>query len=272
MTIDSLVINNIQFDTLQEIIPSNPVEAYMISLDDNVYNEGIKKIKLDIPIKKFDAVRGSTLIEYAKNTKNVSIRGQTALSSKYRDSSCDLTNVNSIGCYLSHVTLWYKIITDNLKGMYIFETDANCLKELDITEFLKTDGDILLFGCWLVGDSFFELTNYKRPIGLSKLNQSFYQTHAYYITYKGALNALKYVFPIEAQIDSYMSYLLKLNIINIYSYYPNVCIQSYHGSTIQSKPVKHYVDSILTTFVISMFFIIIIIVLSVMYVKKPKCF
>ncbi len=268
MSIDSFIVNSLQFDSLQNNIPSNPADAYMISLNDTVYNQGIKRITLNTPIKKFDAIVGSTLTNYAKNVKNVSIRAQATLSSKYRDSNYDLAALNSIGCYLSHISLWYKVITENLKGMYIFETDAYCLSTLDVTDFLKTDGDILLFGSRLIGDSFFVPGNYGRQYGLTHVKQHFYGLHAYYITYKGALKAIKTVFPIEAQVDAYLSYLSKLNLLIIYGYYPVICDQLGHISTVQSKPVKHYVDSILVSFGIAFFLIIIIIILIIMYSKK----
>jgi len=270
MSIDSLTVNSIQFDSLMTGVPPNPPDAYMICLDDVVYASGIQRITLSIPIKKFDAVIGSTLTDYATNIKNVSIRAQAILASKYRDSNYDLTTLNSIGCYLSHISLWYKVITDGLKGMYIFESDAYCLSPLDTTEFLTTDGDILLFGSRLVGDSFFTPGNFGRTYGLTKVTQHFYGTHAYYITYKGALKALRYTFPIEAQIDAYLSYLTKLNMLNIYSYYPTVCNQSIHLSSLQTKPVKHYVDSILMATGIVFFFVIVIVVLIVVYLKKKN--
>ncbi len=246
----------------------NNADAYMISLDDVVYNEGIKRISLSIPIKKFDAIRGDSLIDYVNNIKNVSIRAQSALTFDYRDSNYDLTTLNSIGCYLSHVELWNKIVTEKLNGMYIFESDAYCLSSIenvenvDMNNFLKMNGDILLFGSRLVGNSYIIPINYGRKNGLSRIKQHFYGLHAYYITYKGALKALKYAIPIEAQVDAYLSYLAKLDLINIYGIYPVVCDQLGHMSTLQTKPVKHVMDSLLIMFGIIIFCIIVILIIT----------
>lgn len=244
--------------------------AYVISLDNDVYTEALKRIPLDMTIKKFDAVRGSQLEEYVKNVKNVSIRGQAILLSKYRDSGYDLTGLNSVGCYLSHVSLWDKVVKENLKGMYVFESDAECLGDLDISEFLNTDGDILLFGTTLIGDSFLDPVNHSRKHGMHKIKQHFYGTHAYYITNKGATKALKYAFPIEAQVDAYLSYISKLDLVNIYSCYPNVCNQFSHTSTLQTKPVKHYMDSIVVISGVTSVLLLVIVVLSVLLHKSAK--
>jgi GR25 family glycosyltransferase involved in LPS biosynthesis len=266
MIINSSIIKNIDFE--RNNISLNPIEAYMISLDDVVYNNGIKRIDLPIPIKKFDAVRGSTLTNYTKNSNNVSIRAQAILDSKYRDSTFDITTLNSIGCYLSHISLWYQVITNNLIGMYIFESDAKCTGNLDITEFSKTDGDILLFGSILIGDSYFDPVNFKREYNISKITQHFYGTHAYYITYKGALNALRNAFPIESQVDAYLSYLCKLNLINIYGYYPNICNQLTHISSLQTKYVKHHLDALLLIGIIGIIAFILIVLIIWICVKK----
>jgi GR25 family glycosyltransferase involved in LPS biosynthesis len=268
MVIDALTIKDLQFTQLENITPSKPEEAYMISLDDTIYNKQIKRISLSIPIKKFDAVKGSSLSDYIKKINNTSIRAQAILESDYRDSSFDLTTLNSVGCYLSHVSLWYKVVTESLKGMYIFESDAVCFNTLNLNDFLNTDGDILLFGSRLVGDSVFVPYDYGRKFGLTKINQHFFGLHAYYITYKGALKALKNVFPIEAQIDAYLSYLSKLNLVNIYGYYPSTCTQAVHISSLQSKYVKHHVDFFLLIIGLSSFFIIIIIILSVVCFRR----
>ena len=218
-------------------------------MSDEVYQKGVSKIILNTPIQKFDAVRGSTLNDYVKDTNNVSVRAQYNLMAEHRISEMDLTNINSVGCYLSHITLWYQIVTEGLEGMYIFESDAICYSnKLDLTEFLRTDGDIMLFGSYLVRDPLkilkpmttAPISKLSKDIGIVKLDQKFFQTHAYYMTYLGALKCLRYVFPIEVQIDGYLSLLIKLKKVNIYGIYPNLCEQTKHASLIQTKTAEHF--------------------------------
>lgn len=219
------------------------VEAYVITMNEEEYKEFLDNVQTDIPIKRFEAVRGEDLKEFAKDVKNVGISAQVALMSDYRETHFDFPSLNAVGCTLSHVKLWEKLVENKLKGMYIFESDAKCLSIPDLSDFLKTGADILLLGSVGLGDSHFEPINYNRKVGLSKIEKQFFQTHAYYITYEGAIKALKYVFPLEKQLDAYLSYLSKLGLINIYAYYPNYCYQAPHISSIQTKPVKILAES-----------------------------
>lgn len=261
--IDSSAVNSIDFSTLQSFTPTNPPIASMISIDNTSYENGITNLGpvLNIPITQFNAIKGNTLVNYVQNPSNVSIRAQSILASDYRDSTFDVTTLNSIGCYLSHVTLWNQVISNKLKGMYIFESDAKCFGSLDITQFLNTDGDILLFGCTLPGNSFFSGVDVGRTVGLSKVNQHFYGLHSYYITFKGALKALKTAFPIVSQVDAYLSDLSIIGGINIYSYYPSICIQNVHESSLQTKLIIHERDAIILFIGIIMLFLVIIGVL-----------
>lgn len=262
--------------SLGQIVANNsvksPSEAYVISMSSDVFQTCLERLKnkVSFPLKMFDAVKGSSLTNYVKNYDNVSVRGQNSLASVYRDSNYDLTTLNSVGCYLSHVSLWLKLYEENLEGMYIFESDAYCLSDVNIEEFKKTDGDILLFGSPLIGDSFLVPVNYGRQHGITKIEQHFFGTHAYYITYKGAVKALQHAFPIEAQVDAYLSYINKLKLINIYGYYPSKCSQLAHQTSMQTKYTKHIYDS--SIIIACMFFLIVLLTIAfiIMYFKKAK--
>ena len=135
------------------------------------------------------------------NKLDLTIRAKRSiLLDTIRETHADLGTSNAIGCSLSHITLWKKIVDENLKGLYIFESDAVCTKDFNeyLNLFLKEDNPhVLFFG--IIG----------RPTGLSqnisKIPGRFYGTHAYYITQEGAKLLLQYAMPIEQQIDSYIS-------------------------------------------------------------------
>jgi GR25 family glycosyltransferase involved in LPS biosynthesis len=159
-----------------------------------------------------------------------------------RRAHADLGSINAVGCAQSHATLWKQIKPG--QGMYIFESDALLTENPEpyVKEFLKTNNPhMLLFG----------------PIGRSKIttvpkikrvNYHFFGTHGYYITYEGAQLLLKYFYPIEQQIDSYISDLILIDTINdkdvhfginVYIINPGISYQyNVDGSSIQTKQVS----------------------------------
>jgi GR25 family glycosyltransferase involved in LPS biosynthesis len=125
--------------------------------------------------------------------------------------------------------------------MYIFESDAVCIENpIKYVNNFKKDFHILLFGGFDHVKS-----NSKRNI--IKVNDRFYGLHGYYITYEGAQILSKYMFPIEQQVDSYISDILllqkKLNIeLNIYIINPGICFQKNNfGTLIQTKSVYNLI-------------------------------
>jgi GR25 family glycosyltransferase involved in LPS biosynthesis len=226
-------------------------EVYVISLSDNIYTKAVENLRKTglKNIKKFDAIKGSSLKDFIRDPKNVSIKGHYDVSiPNNRSAHSDLGTLNAIGCYLSHVKLWEKIVDENLPGMFIFESDAVCKTKLfEYTkQFLNTKNPHVLFFGYL-----FTIVNAKNKIpgtSLVKLDKRMYGLHAYYITYAGAKALLKNVFPVEEQLDSYISDLLLLSLepnsaiepLNIYLTTENICVQdNIEGTSIQTKSVKY---------------------------------
>jgi GR25 family glycosyltransferase involved in LPS biosynthesis len=142
---------------------------------------------------------------------------------------------------MSHVTLWKKLVESNNDGMLIFESDASCFSGVDTDALIQSfkkinNAHLLLFGTLMSG--LFSGTTF------TKLTNKFYGTHSYYITKKGAQTFLKYAFPIEQQIDSFMADIMMLShlknsiIDKIDAYVINVCNQRNNGTSIQTKQVK----------------------------------
>ena len=216
--------------------PLNGTEAYVISLSDKLYYTALTKINYTVcpvEIKMFDAIRGSDLKDLVKIYTTPRAQVDIFINST-RSAHADLGTLNAIGCYMSHMTLWYNLVQKKLKGMYIFESDVNCINKLEpkyMEEFLNSDGDILLIG---------SISNYKgnSPFSMTKLKKRFYGTQSYYISYSGAKKALKHALPIDEQVDSYLSDLVLLGSLNVYVINPSVCIQTNkEGTSIQLKKV-----------------------------------
>lgn len=221
-------------------------ETYIISLSEDAYLETKQKIvgAFDDPqadIKKFSAIRGDSLDSTILSNKKLLTTGALydITIPLHRRTHQELGSKNAIGCYLSHTTLWKKLLDSDKEGFFIFETDAICTKS--VVEYTKNfldnykDGHIL----------FFSISNEGRAKNhIEKINDKFYGMFSYFITRKGAEVLLKYAFPIEQQIDAMLSDILLLSKVKdsgippINFYLVNACLHLSRGmSSIQTKQV-----------------------------------
>lgn len=282
--ISSEIVSQIDFNKLSDEIPTNEIKSYMISMSSEIFDKNVKKVKdfiTPLETTMFDAVKGKELHTYVENKENLTLKGLNDVKSFYRISHTDLTGYNSVGCYLSHVSLWYKIVTEKIKGAYVFESDSLCISDTTtikkmnnyLESFNSIDGDLLLLGSKTYNQHKLFLTASKRKNGISKITEPFFQTHAYYITYNGALKCLKYAFPIEMQVDGYLTTLVLLNKLDVYAIYPSICTQDVHISTIQSTNMKFATDSKLVIAGLGISFLIVMcvcILLIVLFFKKNR--
>lgn len=216
--------------------------AYIISLNNELFNKAKDRLSPFFPeINKFDAIKGSSLIAFDPKLMSIGAY-RSILYDEHRKTHADLGSINAVGCALSHAALWRMVPKG--EGMYIFESDAICSKDpsLYVEEFLKNKNPhILLFGPIPK-----DITDDTQNI-IKKVTNRFYGLHGYYITYEGAQLLLKYMFPIEQQVDSYMSDLLLLDTVNdpvvhfglnVYIISPGICYQrNENGTSIQTKKV-----------------------------------
>jgi GR25 family glycosyltransferase involved in LPS biosynthesis len=162
-------------------------------------------------VERFEAINGKELDKTILDDI-LSIRSKYNLGKDRRDHN-GIYTYGAIGCYLSHVNLWTKIVEENINECIIFEDDVIINKYIDkstiinkISEIIKESKNICrnlnkeLSYIFLSynAESYDELSP-----NVIKLNDS-YGTIAYYITNYGAKKLLKNVYPIEVQIDSYI--------------------------------------------------------------------
>jgi GR25 family glycosyltransferase involved in LPS biosynthesis len=228
-------------DTDDSIIKNS--DAYIIAMNDTLFEkaaDNLKETLKPLEIKKFDAIKGAELGSLLEDKETLTFGALYDITvPNYRRTHAELGTKNAIGCYMSHTALWKQLLESDKEGYYIFESDAICTKNADIfnvtRKFLeKPDGHILFFGDF----------NAIKTKEITKVENRFYGMHAYYITRKGAELCLKYAFPIEQQIDSYLSDLLLLsqntnvNFPSVNFYISNLCAQyNKEGSSIQLKRV-----------------------------------
>ena len=136
-------------------------------------------------------------------------------------------NKNAIGASLSHIECWKYIVENRIDKMIIFEDDCNIKSNMIPSiqkEFEKSDKDIFIIG-------YLRIYN---PIVLENnnlLGDSFIGAHAYILTYQGAINLLKYAFPIDLHIDAYIGLMMYFKHING-AYISSVnSIKQYHSKS-----------------------------------------
>ena len=175
------------------------------------------KYNLNIPFEVFYAIDGS-MLNLQKLLEN-NIIGEIGLESikNKRTYHYELTNINSVGCFLSHYYLWKQIINIKEDNFIIFEDDT-IFNEITLKEInyristIPDDWDI-----YLLSDNQCCYSKIKLNKKIDKVKR-FFLTNAYIIN-KKAINKilnLNNIFPINQQIDSYLSELAQDFKLNIY--------------------------------------------------------
>ena len=211
-------------------------EVYCISLVKN-------KTNLDIILKNitsngfpncgiFEAINGS---EYRdKNLENlVGIWERYILKNNLARTNHEQFNkFGALGCYLSHVGIWQDAKSKGHKKILIFEDDItfenNFIEQMKKRiEYIPKDYDVLFLDVLKCYDSKVVNKYFK------KISSLFFGTHSYIITSNAIDTMLKTIFPIDLQIDSYMSYCGNVSELSMY-YTEKLCNQQIHISAIQS--------------------------------------
>jgi glycosyl transferase family 25 len=219
------------------------MDKYIISLkkDNDRYIQSIKYLQEYgvNNVNKFEAIDGNELeltldnIRYKHPYVNVSLSSQYNLyngRTKFRE----LPSKGAIGCYLSHISLWEKLLKSNNDYMLIFEDDIlpldnNLDDKINKLVLEKDDFDVLLLGYRIEDKKTIKITD-----NISRCT-FFVLSHSYIISKKGAEKLLKYAFPIEMQLDNFIAFNNLLN-KDFKTYYTNKMLfkQSNHKSSIQN--------------------------------------
>jgi len=199
---------------------TNKIPLFYINLDENKdRNENI----IDI-IKKFNftnttripAVNTKTfdkVLEYKNLILEDSLNKlKINNEKKSRTGHSELTN-GAIGCYLSHLNIYKKMVENNIPYALIFEDDLaiDCDKDYfwDFINKLNIPADTDIF----LLSALYDQRNKKD--GINKI-KSFMCTHSYIISLKGVKTILENIYPITVQIDAFLSKLATDEKINIY--------------------------------------------------------
>ncbi len=186
----------------------------------------IDNYNLQIPIEIFNAIDGSTLNLSKLISENIIGNiGIKSIKNQNRIYHYELPNINAVGCYLSHYNIWKLILNYEGDNFIIFEDDTqfNDISLIEINyrlSLLPNNWDI-----YLLSNNKFCYSSIKINKNLFKIKR-FFLTNSYIINKKGIQKIFNSntLFPINQQIDSYLSDLtddFNLNIYchNNYKYY-----------------------------------------------------
>lgn len=176
------------------------------------------RYNFDIKLNRIEAVDGRDLnIDELFKNNTIGEYGYNSLK-KYRNFHHELTHNGSVGCYLSHYNIWKSIYDKDKNRNYIIFEDDTILNDMtldDISKRIKKlpdDWDIYLLSSphFVYEKEFIGKNLYK--------GKRFFLMNAYVINKKGIEKIFNTntIFPINQQIDSYLSELATDRNLNIY--------------------------------------------------------
>lgn len=274
--------------TEMEISISN-IKSFMINLPQfpQKYERSMRQLSsISVAPQRVDAV-------YGKDLEDNFIKSITYPSVQYtmkrgRSVDSDISSKGAIGCYISHIKLWQKLVKEKDDMYLIVEDDVT----VDITSekinlFIEevcqkhTDWDVILLG-WMkpLPDTMGKDGDIRLSSNVYKCNDITFGTHAYLIKRKGAERLLKNAFPIVDQVDSYLSYMACRGDISMYRpQKPFINQHNIEGSSIQESLNNLNIKPILNRFshttirgwlIFFMLSFIILIFLIVLFMRKNK--
>lgn len=155
----------------------------------------------------------------------ISLLTKRNIVKKTRRAHEELSTPGGVGCYLSHVNLWQKFLTESsAPAMLVFEDDVKLTEDsyknlqslFDKSNILKnpTAYDFCILSPSSHPKYTTRILNYKDDSNLDKLT-SFTTLVGYVITRKGAEKILPLVFPIESHIDQFIGICSNMNLLDV---------------------------------------------------------
>lgn len=181
-------------------------------------------------VQRFEAVDGSSID--INNGALLTPRAQWELHNP-RQNDVQIGSRGAVGCFLSHLALWDKMVDENIPMALIFEDDLeiptdflNKLAKLmdQIQEQTNTEHPLQnLDGILLGWERLIEKPHPTNFTGLNRLKGRFWGTQGYLITNKGAKTMRQHALPLNMQVDAHMSIQSFLS-QDVHFYLPNASI------------------------------------------------
>lgn len=214
-------------------------KCYMINLKET--KEGKKRWNIiknhnywkNIDIERVSGINGNKINIDDYEKKNIIKKVWNYGKWKNNDDEYIKMSNGEIGCCLSHLKVWNKIVKNNIKKTLILEDDPIIIgKNLNrrlklIMKYVPNNWDIILIAFWLhKGDEGKKINKYIHKV------KDFALTPCYLISLKGAKKLIK-LLPFDKPVDSWIS--SKSNKINIYRHN---FIRSYKSKTPSSSLIR----------------------------------
>jgi len=217
------------------------IHSYIINLDKNKNRfEGAKTqyessdLNGAISMDRFSAVNGKTLILEDYLQDDIIAEIEDVEEKKARTHHHQLTK-GGVGCFLSHLTLYRQLNEDKSSNAYlIFEDDImlvpNIKTHIDYSlKHIPNDWDIILYSWIRLGS---------QPMLNSSIEKVdyFWGMQCYLINRRGAEAIAKEVeeTPIDGQIDSFLSRMIKQGKLRVYVYNKKVVNENSNQTDIQT--------------------------------------
>ena len=222
------------------------------TLENNLKDVGFKNIN------HFEAVNGKKLnIEKLRKNNIISIRAYNDLL-EGRNEHSGISSLGAIGCSLSHYYLWRKCVDENLSYITIIEDDIKIKK--------MSENDIENIKNTIKRDKGLFISPFYNPV--TDPIYEFKGTHFYIASNSACKELIKYIFPIDVQLDAYMAHLKTLGYINLDGYH--IFGQKIHFSSIQDICVKCFLPRHTIFYVCFISFVGLLIFLFTRYFRKYK--
>lgn len=224
------------------------IDVYVISLNDRLSNTLTK-----FHDQGFEHVYKFNAIDCRKKPNHEMMEFMTPKAlfelERYRSTHDGISSKGCVGCYLSHMKMWEKVVELN-KSVIISEDDAYVNFTIDDTYWLK-NYDFM---------SIENLTGLFKGTGYIENLKQFTGLQIYYISPKAAKILLKECLPIHVQVDWYIYYMShKYN--DIFGYTSNYNILFYTSeSKIKHKPIirNNYKTTTIALIIINIILLIVI--------------
>lgn len=136
---------------------------------------------------------------------------------KVRHNHGHFSTWGGLGCYLSHAAIWKDAVKKGYDKIAIFEDDLYFVPNFkerveQNAKLVPSDYQMLLLGAYTLNGT----DIYKGYNTITKIN-NFFCTHSYIIDNSCMRILLSRLFPIELQLDSYMSCMIRLYDIKTYN-------------------------------------------------------
>jgi glycosyl transferase family 25 len=252
------------------MININNIKSYVINLEKykKKYDLCLKRLSnINISPNRFNAI-------YIDNENDDEIKKITYPSVQYtikngRYAHNNIGSKGAIGCYLSHTTLWKKLLESNEDMFLIFEDDVDINENINnfnskinnnLNLINNNDWDVIFLG-------YFNFNENEVNKKYTKVKNIIYGTHAYLINKKGAQKLLNNAFPIVDQIDSYMSFMAINRNVNSYMTSDVFFIQNNTAGTViqTDHSIRPFITQYNDKLILSIIILVVLFVVLFLY-------